>query len=176
MVQMFNNLKDCPLSDSITKASQQTMLFVGLAAYGLGARHGCKAYLYLKLNQYLNYFEHLTKLGSVNAKPVYLFMLVLNSPSDKSFMKAIDTCGEAGLIQLDAMAREERYATFLTKENEVGLANEQITTSYWKYQDWGAYAKALQMVQQYAFLKSSTRKKTNTVTSSEHSKMIANKP
>ena len=83
-------------------------------------------------------------------------------------MKAIDACTEAGLIQLEAMAREQ-YATFLTKENEVGLANEQITISYWKYQDWGAYAKALQMVQQYAFLKSSTRKKTNTVTSSEHS-------
>ena len=113
----------------------------------------------------------------MNAKPVYLFMLALKSPSDKSFMKAIDACTEAGLIQLEAMARE-RYATFLTKENEVGLANEQITSSYWLYQDWGAYAKALQMVQQYAFLKSSTRKKTNTVTSSEHSrkkkKMIVN--
>jgi len=176
MVQMLNNLKDYPLSDSSLPRLHNRLCFVGLAAYGLGTRQGCEAYLKLK-QDYLNYFEHLTKLGSVNAKPIYLFMRALKSPSDKSFMKAIDACTEAGLIQLEAMARE-RYATFLTKENEVGHANEQIKTSYWKYQDWGAFAKALQMVEQYAFLRSSTRKKTNTVTSSEHSekkgKMIVN--
>ena len=83
-------------------------------------------------------------------------------------MKAIDACAEVSLTQLEAIARV-RYAVFLTKENEVELAHEQITASYWKYQDWGAYGKAVRMVQQYAFLKTSTRKQTNTVTSSEQS-------
>ena len=116
----------------------------------------------------MNYFANLAKLGSLNAKPVHLFLLALKSPSSKSFMKAIDACAEASLTQLEAIARE-RYAVFLTKENEVELAHEQITASYWKYQDWGAYGKAVRMVQQYAFLKTSTRKQTNTVTSSEQS-------
>ena len=55
------------------------------------------------------------------------------------------------------MARE-RYATFLIKENEdIGLAIEHMTYSYWLYQDWGAYAKALQMSQQYDILKQSSK-------------------
>ena len=102
--------------------------------------------------QCLAYFARLTKLGSVNAKPVYKFMLAMKSPSSEAFKKAIDACAEAGVIHLEAMA-QERYAVYLNAENNGELVNEYITSAYLLYQDWGAHAKALQMSQQYPYLK-----------------------
>ena len=88
----------------------------------------------------------------MNAKPVYLFMLALKGPSRKSFLKAIDACAEADMVHLEAPARE-RFAAFLRTDNNLELAKEQITSSYWLYRDWGAYAKALDLSQQYVFIK-----------------------
>ena len=102
--------------------------------------------------QCLSYFARLNKLGSVNAKPVHKFMLAMKSPSSESFKKAIEACGEAGMIHLEAMAREQYAKTLYAEKNEV-LANEYITSSYWLYQDWGAHAKALHMSEQYPVLK-----------------------
>ena len=159
MAQLLDrlNLIDYPISaDSLVSRLHNRLCFTGLAAFTLSQRKGCGQFL--KQGQAcLSYFEHLTKQGSVNAKPVYLFMRAIKSPSSKSFLKAIDTCTEANMIQLEAMARE-RYATFLIKESEdIGLAIEHMTYSYWLYQDWGAYAKALQMSQQYDILKQSSK-------------------
>jgi len=57
---------------------------------------------------------------------------------------------------LEAMAKE-RYAGFLFKENDVALGNEYLTSSYWRYRDWGADFKALCLSQKYEFLKRSKR-------------------
>ena len=100
----------------------------------------------------MTWFYNLAKLGSVNATPVYLFILALKGPSRKSFLKAIDACAEADMVHLEAPARE-RFAAFLRTENNLELAKEQITSSYWLYRDWGAYAKALDLSQQYVFIK-----------------------
>ena len=79
-------------------------------------------------------------------------MLAMKGPSREAFKKAIDACAEANMIHLEAMAKE-RYASFLSNEKDMALANDYITSSYWLYQDWGAHAKALQLSQQYDFLK-----------------------
>ena len=79
-------------------------------------------------------------------------MFALKGPSRKSFLKAIDACAEADMVHLEAPARE-RFAAFLRAENNLELAKEQITSSYWLYRDWGAYAKALDLSQQYVFIK-----------------------
>ena len=100
----------------------------------------------------LAFFARLSKLGSVNAKPVYKFMLAIKSPSLESFQKSIHACAEASMIHLEAMARE-RCGVFLYGESNETLAKDYITDAYWLYQDWGAYAKALQMSEQYEFLK-----------------------
>ena len=78
----------------------------------------------------------------------------MKSPSRKSYTKAIEACSEAGtMVHLEAMSKE-RYASFLlNQEKDTELANEYLTSSYWLYQDWGAYAKALQLSQQNDFLK-----------------------
>lgn len=102
--------------------------------------------------QCLDHFKHLAKHGSVNAKPVYMFMLAMQSPSSDAFEKAIGACAEAGMIHLEAMANE-RYAMFLYEDKIEALANEYMTSSFWLYQDWGAQAKVIQLTQQYNFLK-----------------------
>ena len=48
-------------------------------------------------------------------------MLAMKRPSKASFAKAVDACAEARMINLEAMAKE-RFALFLTKENDVALA------------------------------------------------------
>ena len=100
----------------------------------------------------LSFFARLSKLGSANAKPVHKFMLAMKTPSLKAFKTAIGACVEASMVHLEAMARE-RCGVFLYGENNEALANDYITDAYWLYQDWGAHAKALQMLQQYELLK-----------------------
>ena len=79
-------------------------------------------------------------------------MLALKNPTRQAYTKAIDACADASMIHLEAMAKE-RYALLLKSLNDVSLANEYLTSSYWLYQDWGAHAKALQLSKEFAFLK-----------------------
>lgn len=102
--------------------------------------------------QCLGYFAHLSKHGSINARPVYLFMLALTAPSRPAFEKAIDACKEAKFINLQAIALE-RYTVYLRTQSDTQLANDCITTAYWLYQDWGAHAKTLELQQTHDFLK-----------------------
>ena len=91
-------------------------------------------------------------------------MLALKNPSRDAFQKGINACSEAGMIHLEAMANE-RYAAFLAaEEHDEAAAKECITSSYWLYFDWGAHGKALQLSQQYSYLKCSKRKTANSAT------------
>lgn len=102
--------------------------------------------------QCLDYFARCSKLGSFNAKPVHALMLAMKRPSRRSFTKAIVACDVADMVHLKAMA-EERFANFLMKENDASLATEYMTSAFWHYQDWGADAKSLDLLNKYDFLK-----------------------
>mmetsp|Transcript_12289 Transcript_12289/g.21305 ORF Transcript_12289/g.21305 Transcript_12289/m.21305 type:complete len:120 (-) Transcript_12289:126-485(-) len=97
----------------------------------------------------------------------------MKGPSRQAFEKAIDASGEANMIHLEAMAKE-RYAIFLGREKYDALAKQYVTSSYWLYQDWGAHAKALQLSQQYEFLKHS--KRCNAQSSTQSSATITDDP
>merc|ERR1712029_1269894 len=92
------------------------------------------------------------------------FMLAMKGPSRNSFKRAINACAEASLIHLEAMAKE-RYAAFLTDEDEVEQAKDYIRSSYWLYKDWGANAKAFLLQKQHDFLKDCKREFSVSVTS-----------
>jgi len=164
MAQMLERLRDYPLKDMSVARLHNRLCFTGLAAFALCQRQGYESFSKLGKNC-LRYFAHLTKHGSVNAKPVYLFMLAMQVSRREVFEKAIDACNEASMVHLEAMAKE-RYAALLKRENDTPLSNDYITSSYWLYQDWGAHGKALQLSQQYDFLQHSTRKNAKSVTSS----------
>ncbi len=100
----------------------------------------------------MDYFALLSKLGSVNAKPVHAFMLAVRVPSREAFKKAIEATAEANMIHLEAMAKEH-FALLMYGEKEEALANDYIISSYWLYREWGAHAKALTLSQQYEFIK-----------------------
>jgi len=78
-------------------------------------------------------------------------MQAMKGPSNAAFKKAIIACSDANMMHLEAMTRE-RYAAFLDEQNATILANNQVTTAYWLYQDWGADAKALELLQSHPFL------------------------
>ncbi len=110
----------------------------------------------------LDYFQKMTKAGSPNAKPVYLFMLAMKKPSKSAFEAAIDAATEATTIHLEAMVKEQ-YGLFLQQKNEDKLANDCIASSYFCYYDWGAHAKALRMTQDYPFLVQASRMKAKSL-------------
>ena len=104
----------------------------------------------------LEYFHNLFKAGSLNAKPVYLFMLAMKKPSKSAFESAIDATVEAATIHLEAMVKEQ-YGLYLQQRNEGNLARDCLAASYFTFYDWGAHAKALRMTEQYPFLKNASR-------------------
>eukprot|EP00579_Thalassiosira_antarctica_P001484 CAMPEP_0201869558 /NCGR_PEP_ID=MMETSP0902-20130614/3031_1 /ASSEMBLY_ACC=CAM_ASM_000551 /TAXON_ID=420261 /ORGANISM="Thalassiosira antarctica, Strain CCMP982" /LENGTH=1165 /DNA_ID=CAMNT_0048395085 /DNA_START=172 /DNA_END=3669 /DNA_ORIENTATION=+ len=108
MVDLLTILMDYPLTDQMIARLHNRLCFTGLAVFALGKRKGCESFQKLGQNC-LDYFANLTKHGSVNAKPVYLFMLALKKPSRISFEKAIHACAGASMINLEAMPKE-RYA------------------------------------------------------------------
>lgn len=79
----------------------------------------------------------------------------MKCPSIEAFEKAINACADTRMLHLEIMARE-RYAVFLYEQKNEQLAGDYMISAYWMYQDWGAHAKALQLLRQYEFLKVST--------------------
>jgi len=107
----------------------------------------------------MGHFKFLSKNGSVNARPVYLFLKSMKSPSRDAFSKAIEACAEGKFVNLEAMVNE-RYAAFLREEKDEAASNDCLTEAYFLYQDWGAHAKALQLSKDHPFLKKLRRKTT----------------
>lgn len=150
METLLEILKDYPMADIEPSRLHNRLCFTGLAAFKLGSK-GNKSFVNLG-DQCLSYYEKQKEQGSVNAKPVYLFMMALKRPSGQAFSMAIDACAEANFVHLEAMAREQ-YALFLYKENNISAGNEYMAASFWLYRDWRADFKALTMSEEYEFLK-----------------------
>lgn len=158
MASMLDVLSDYPFEDQVISRFFIRACFMGLAAFSLPEKSVIG-------NQCLSYFRRMMKLGSVNAPPAYFFIMALKKPSKKSFTAAVESCAEASMPHLEAMARE-RFALFLQTQNEMELANSHITCAYFLYYDWGAHGKALVLTKEYPFLEKAARTKARSITSS----------
>jgi len=152
MAAMLETLSGYPFEDQVISRFYIRACFMGLASFSLVKKN------HVIGNQCLKYFRRMMKLGSTNAPPAYFFIAALKKPTKKAFTTAIDSCQEASMPHLEAMARE-RYAMFLLTRNELELANSHITSAYWLYFDWGAHGKSLSLAQEYPFLKTAKRTK-----------------
>lgn len=167
MTSMLDILSTYPYTFHDVVRLHLRLCFMGLSAFAVKYKNkevGEKC---------LDYFQKMTKAGSLNAKPIYLFLLAMKKPSKSAFEAAIDAAAEASTIHLEAMVKE-RYGLFLQHQNEDKLANDCIASSYFSYYDWGAHSKALRMTQEYPFLTKASRMKvkslfsaSNTETSSQ---------
>ena len=156
MLSMLNILSTYPYTFHELSRLHARLTFMGLSAFAIKYENkevGDKC---------LQYFRKLSKAGSVNAKPVYLFMLAMKKPSKLAFESAIDATKEAATIHLEAMVKEQ-YGMYLQQQKEDKLAKECLASSYFSYYDWGAHNKALRMIQQYPFLEKSSRLKTRSL-------------
>jgi len=163
MAEMLEILSGYPFEDQVISRFHIRACFQGLAAFSLAE----KKYHAIG-NQCLKYFRRMKKLGSTNAPPAYFFIAAVKKPTQKAFTAAIDSCSEANMPHLEAMARE-RYAMFLQTRNESELAHSSITSAYWLYFDWGAHGKSVSLAQEYPFLKTVKRAKTGSHVSSSRS-------
>eukprot|EP00984_Skeletonema_dohrnii_P035124 scaffold34618_cov202-Skeletonema_dohrnii-CCMP3373.AAC.1 len=159
MAAMLETLAAYPFEDQVISRFHIRACFMGLAAFSLNERNTVMG------NKCLKYFRRMKKLGSTNAPPAYFFIAALKRPTKKAFIAAIDSCTEASMPHLEAMARE-RYAMFLLTRNELELANSHITSAYWLYYDWGAHGKSFSLERKYPFLKAAKRTKAGSHVSS----------
>jgi len=153
MAEMLETLSGYPFEDQVISRFYIRACFMGLAAFSLAEKN-----YHAIGNKCLKYFRRMKKLGSTNAPPAYFFIAALKKPTKKAFTTAIDSCREASMPHLEAMARE-RYAMFLLTRNELELANSCLTYAYWLYFDWGAHGKSLSLAREYPFLKTVKRAK-----------------
>ena len=155
MIDLLKVLETYPLQDQFVARLHNRLAFTGLAALAMCRRKDCASYKALG-EKCLGHFKFLSKNGSVNARPVYLFLKAMKSPSRDAFREAIESCAEGKFVNLEAMINE-RYAVFLREEKDEATFKECITNAYFLYQEWGAHAKALQLSKDHAFLKKAKR-------------------
>lgn len=156
MTSMLDILSTYPYTDISIVRLQRRLCFMGLSAFAVKYKNkevGEKC---------LDYFKKMTKAGSLNAKPVYLFMLAMKKPSKAAFESAIDATAEASTLHLEAIVKEQ-YGLYLQQQNEDKLAHDCLSSSYFSYYDWGAHFKALRMTQEYPFLKKASRLKAKSL-------------
>jgi len=156
MTSMLDILSTYPYMDISIGRLHRRLCYMGLSAFAVKYKNkevGEKC---------LDYFKKLTKAGSLNAKPVHLFMLAMKKPSKAAFEAAIDATKEASTLHLEAMAKEQ-YGLYLHQQNEDKLANDCLSSAYFSYYDWGAHFKALKMSLEYPFLKKASRMKAKSL-------------
>ncbi len=157
MIDLLKILETYPFQDPFVARLHNRLAFTGLAAFAMCHKKGGASYKALG-EKCLDHFKFLSKNGSVNARPVYLFLKAMKSPSRDAFHDAIEACAEGNFVNLEAMVNE-RYAAFLRGVQDEAASNECLKDAYFLYQEWGADAKALQLSKDHEFLKKAKRKK-----------------
>ena len=163
MAEMLETLSGYPFEDQVISRFHIRACFQGLAAFALPEKN-----YHAIGNKCLKYFRQMKKLGSTNAAPAYFFIAAMKKPTKNAFTAAIDSCREANMPHLEAMARE-RYAMFLLARKETELAHSSITSAYWLYFDWGAHGKSLSLAREYPFLNTAKRAKAGSHASTSRS-------
>jgi hypothetical protein len=160
MRKMLDILSDYPMSDISVPRLHLRLTFMGLSAFALLQTSKNKTIEGIA-KSCLAHFSSLSKLGSVNATPVYHFLLALKQQGIKSFELAIDSCAEASLPHLEAMAKE-RYGTYLCHEgNSTTIGQDYLVSAYWLYYNWGAHAKASAMWEEHACIRTASKDQAN---------------
>jgi hypothetical protein len=159
MAKMLDILRGYPMSDMAVPRLHLRLAFMGLSAYALlGTKN--KSFEDVA-KSCLAHFKELSKLGSVNATPIYRFMQALKSPSIKSFELAISSCAEAQFPHLEAMAKEHYGMYLMQSDINFSIGQDYIVSSYWLYFNWGAHAKASIMRKKHECIKISSKDQAN---------------
>ena len=156
MTRMLGILHNYPTTDPAVPRLHLRLAFMGLSAC-LMLKEKKNNKIHEKIaNACLAHFRDLTKLGSVNAKPVYHFMLALKKPSIHSFELAINSCVDARCPHLEAMSKEH-YGLYLLNSRNVPVGEDYLVSSYWSYCNWGAHAKSCAMQKQHPCIKTASK-------------------
>ena len=159
MARMLDVLHPYPTTEPAVPRLHLRLAFMGLSALLILQQKKNKNFQEIA-RTCLAHFRDLTKLGSVNAKPVYLFMLALKSPSIQSFERAINSCEEAQCHHLVAMSKEH-YGLYLCEGRNIVVGQDYLVSAYWSYCEWGAHAKSHALQVQHPCIKTASKEAVN---------------
>ena len=159
MARMLDVLHQYPTTDPAFPRLHLRLAFMGFSSLLLLQHTKNKRFKEIS-DTCLAHFGDLTKLGSVNAKPVYHFMLALKNPSMQSFELAINSCAEAQCPHFEAMSKEH-YGLYLSQGQNIPVGQDYLVSSCWSYCEWGANAKACVMQDQHPYIKTASKEEVN---------------
>jgi hypothetical protein len=161
MASMLNILRDYPMTDMAIPRLHLRLGFMGLSALYLIQQSKKNERFEDIAKSCVGHFKELTKLGSVNAKPVYHFLLAMKQPSIKTFELAISSCADAQFPHLEAMAKEH-YGLFLCRDSDnVSIGQDYLVSAYWLYCNWGAHGKTSRMQEEHTCIKTASKNQAN---------------
>jgi len=160
--EMTTELKAYP-TDLVVARKYLRDSFSALVAFALARSKGGKKYR-AQGQKLLKDFRRQAKQGSVNAFPVYVFLLAEDGSIDNKdpesvkilYDDAIRTCTRSGLLHLAALASERAAGYFMEMDDE-SMASVYLSHARDLYYDWGASGKVMQMMEQYGKLLTVTK-------------------
>ena len=162
MAKMLDILREYPIADMAVPRLHLRLAFMGLSALYLIQLSKKKNKRFEDIaKSCLAHFAQLTKLGSVNAKPIYHFMLAMKQPSIKTYELAIKSCSDAEFPHMEAMAKEHYGLHLCRGGSAVSVGQDYLVSSYWLYCNWGAHAKTTIMRNEHSCIKTASKKQAN---------------
>ena len=150
MDEMLNRLDEYSVYDLPIERQHMRLQYSGFAALLLlkGERGNALHRKWSKIC--LSFFRNLARFGSPNAKPVYLCLKALSSPSLPAFEEAIQECEELSLLHLNAFMNEQcaRYMIAAREKGGKEFENQSlifhlsyVEKALYAFREWGAKAK-----------------------------------
>lgn len=161
MAKMLDILRVYPMVDVAVPRLHLRLTFMGLSALYMMQQSKKDERFDGIAKSCLLHFKELTKLGSVNAKPIYHLMLAMKQPSIKSYELAINSCTSAQLPHMEAIAKEHYGLHLCRDRNATSIGQDYLVSSYWLYCNWGADAKATVMRGDHACIKTASKNQAN---------------
>jgi hypothetical protein len=133
------------------------LVYMGYASVALGKNtKRKKGHKFRQLGKkIINIFKDELKNGSADALPIVIMLQAIESPSKKLFDEAIRTTARLGLVHYSAIIYENA-GLFFMEEGKKGWAEYYFSEATKLYGEWGAHGKAMQMLDKYDFLHSSS--------------------
>jgi len=133
------------------------LVFMGYASVALGeTTKRKKGHRFRQLGKkIIKIFKDKLKNGSADALPIIMMLQAIESPSKKRFDEAIRTTARLGLVHYSAILYENS-GLFFMEESKMGWAKYYLAEATKLYGEWGAHGKAMQMLDKYEFLHSSS--------------------
>jgi hypothetical protein len=144
---ILDALSDFPSFNPALARMHLRFVFTGYGAYQMFHKTRENRY-YAMGGKALEYFKEAMEKGSLNAYPMYAFLLAVKTPSKETFDEAIKVCARSNLVNFQALSNECALLYYLDHKQEA-LAYSHLMEAIRLYEAWGANGKVQQLRGEY---------------------------